>query len=290
MSEYSQLIDKYGSYKEYLLDIENINYEKNLHNFLDWYNKYTDSYSDNISDVESLKKVTKLWISIKDEIDFLPESIASLKKLEELYLPYNLKIKKLPGAIGELTNLIELEVNSLELKFLPSFIGNLTKLEKLKVHSYRIGTIPSNIFETLENLKELRIYSSYLKKIPDSIKHLVNLKEAVFLWDMDIPKSFESLVHIKDLTIPAKALEKNPKLLNKMSLNTLNLVDKSLKKVPSALFDLELSTKIIWTYNNLNPLEEIKLRALQASHILFVLKNKISREYEIYKKEKKNKS
>lgn len=92
----------------------------------------------------------------------LPRWVANLVNLEILYLHGN-ELTELPAEIGGLINLKELHLGGNRLKELPDTIGNLSNLFYLSIDHQQ------------DNRGRSSQYSE-LKKLPDSIVRLDNLK------------------------------------------------------------------------------------------------------------------
>ncbi len=165
-----------------------------LHELLEWINKYNKEQIKNVDDLINLKELD-LEHNLLEEI---PKKLGQLTNLEDINLSYNqLVMPKELGQLGQLTNLIYLDIGYNDLKKIPKEFGQLTNLKELHIGNNDLKKIPKELGQ-LTNLKELSLNHNYLKEIPKELGQLTNLKildlySNVITSFNDLPKEVQEL-------------------------------------------------------------------------------------------------
>ncbi|KAL6871020.1 hypothetical protein ACP4OV_014868 [Aristida adscensionis] len=127
-----------------------------------------------ISDIWGLQS---LHVTVCVYLLKLPESIGKLQKLRTLNLSYCPNLKSLPDSVGDCHMISSVDLYSCEgITVLPNSIGRNKRLRELRLGSTKIERLPSSI-RTLENLELLDLrWCCNLVELPEAICNLENLR------------------------------------------------------------------------------------------------------------------
>ncbi len=145
----------------------------------------------------SVGKLTKLKsLQLYDnEISILPNNLSLLKNLEYLDLRGNKLNDTSLDVIYQLTKLKYLSLESNNLRSLSGKIDNLMELEVLLVGHNPIEILPD--ISNLKNLRELSLYGTNLKYVPESILFLPGLQK-LDIWNTGIKSDDWLLAELKE--------------------------------------------------------------------------------------------
>lgn len=115
------------------------------------------------------------FISMDNNIKFIPKSIFRLKKIECLWISSS-KIKEIPTSIGNLKSLKILDLNNNLISKIPNEINELESIENINLHNNMIIEIPDKI-SNLKHLKQIDVSHNRISKLPKKIFTLPNLME-----------------------------------------------------------------------------------------------------------------
>lgn len=147
--------------------------------------------------ISNLTNLNRLKIA-KNRINFLPKTFNQLLSLTELHLEFSSSfdkssienqlqnIKKLsisgnkntlfPKEIFQLTKLSELRIRNFDCRNLDDSIGNLIHLRYVLFDNAKLEDLPAN-FEKLNKIEWLYFHKTPLKKLPEVILKLENLRQ-----------------------------------------------------------------------------------------------------------------
>lgn len=124
--------------------------------------------------LQNLRKLTELRLDL-NEISRIPEELLNIASLTHLNL-YKNKIGWLSPKLVNLKNLEGLFLEENELNHFPKPISQLSNLVKLYLSENEINDIPEDAFDNLQNLEELTLFRTKLKKIPLGLCKLNKLR------------------------------------------------------------------------------------------------------------------
>ncbi|KAK3438011.1 hypothetical protein EUGRSUZ_C02655 [Eucalyptus grandis] len=202
----------------------------------------------------------------------LPGSISYLTALSILSLD-GAKITELPSSLGEMLNLKRLSLRDCSyMQELPDSIGRMgSSLEELDISATSISKLPNSI-RYLQNLRVLRMDSSFVRAFPGEIGNLTMLEElhASLCRSLKgaIPSDIKRLHHLRSLTLGHSGISSLPSEICRVSsLHTLDLLQcneiEVLPELPPSLICLRVSSKrmkAIALLKDLKELEELCLR------------------------------
>ncbi len=154
---------------------------KNLR-FIDVYNNQLQDLPNNFSNLENL-----LYIDLgNNRFKSIPPPIFELKNLTHLFI-YGNRLKNIDEKIGNLKQLEELRIGKglkifyggNKIKKLPESISQLTELKEFHAPDTRLIELPKG-FSNLKKLEWLELANVVLKKMPDILSELPNLKYVSF--------------------------------------------------------------------------------------------------------------
>ena len=142
-------------------------------------------------------------------------------------------------------NLIDLDISWSDITLLPKFVYQSKKIKRLSMyHNHALGYsnyIDSIEFDRLAHLESLNIGDCGIKKLPEGLLRLTNLKELdIRENDMDNCPSFENLGKLEKLHIPWINIPKHFKGFKKLvNLKYLSAVNKDVLRYFPVLKNLE---------------------------------------------------
>jgi len=211
-----------------------------------------------------LRKLRKLELG-SNEIFYIPSSICLLKSLKKLLLSVN-RLRTLPRRIGKLKNLEKLSLVGNRIRRLPKSICEITSLRKLSLYDNRLTILPDCLIR-LKNLNDLDIRDNNFQGVPEVLIKMKKLKldeaelDILTNFSKEISFPLEELlfkITIKDgkiIGINLKELEINEfpmTLLNLTSLESLDLHNNQLRKIPKEINYLKNLTELYLSCNRLN--------------------------------------
>lgn len=208
----------------------------------------------------SAKKGTrdlKLQNKLKDQVDWLPDSIGKLSSLVTLDLSEN-RITALPATIGGLSSLTRLDLHSNRITELPDSIGGLLSLVFLDLRGNQLTSLPAS-FGRLIRLEELDLSSNMLPVLPDTIGSLVSLKILnVETNDIEeIPHSIGNCTKLRELRADYNRLKALPEAVGKIqSLEILSVRYNNLKQLPTTMSSLINLKELDVSFNELESVPE----------------------------------
>ncbi|KAM0025306.1 putative protein kinase RLK-Pelle-CrRLK1L-1 family [Helianthus debilis subsp. tardiflorus] len=187
--------------------------------------------------------------------------VFSKKGTKDLNLRNKLKdqIEWLPDSVGKLSSLSTLDVSENRLIVLPSTISGLSSLTKLDLHANRIIELPES-FGDLLSLVYLNLSGNQLTTFPASLCRLIHLQE------LDLSSNNLSL------NIETNNIEQIPHIIGHcVSLKQLIADYNKLKALPEAVGKLELLETLSVRYNNIRrlPTTMWSLRKLKELDVSF---------------------
>ena len=208
--------------------------------------------------LEEIYKITSLEVLFLDRTDIVTVSsqIGALKNLKMFSIMHT-RVTELPQELGELKELRYLGLNGLRIRYVPDAVCKLKKLKSLYLGQTLIEKLPNEIGELTE-LEHLAIWETKITELPDWIGNLKNLKglymgrtkgvcdfpetigelenlEALYLDGTGItslPDSFANLINLKKLMLGSTGIQKFPKLKEFPKLESCNLSDMVIERVP----------------------------------------------------------
>ena len=143
-------------------------------------NPYNTQIPPEIGDLTSLEELS---ISLENDVLELPDTIGNLSSLQKLDLLGCEKIKKIPQTITKLSSLKFLSLPYF-ISNIPDWVGSLISLEQLELSVYNLKKVPEFI-KNLKNLRVLKVYASWDLNNPESqkarwLKELPNLEKLEF--------------------------------------------------------------------------------------------------------------
>ncbi|APJ04245.1 leucine-rich repeat domain-containing protein [Silvanigrella aquatica] len=247
--------------------------------------------------IVKIKNLNKLWIGSNDFKE-IPVNIIELKNLEELDLSSS-KIINIPKEIFYgLQNLKKLNLSYMRYMNINENIKiglkELKKLEGLNLNSNDLNHLPEDFFTPFVNLKELKLSSTQLEILPNSILQLKNLEKLNLSNNKfnSLPEGiFSTLTRLKDLNLynvifnnknykPIKEdTFSNLKDLESIKINGMNLEslynDKDRSNDVTLFKGLKNLTYINLSDNNLSKIPE-ELRELNKLKTIILNGNKIN--------------
>ncbi|KAF7852342.1 hypothetical protein BT93_L0898 [Corymbia citriodora subsp. variegata] len=201
------------------------------------------------------------------QLSHLPSSVSCLIALSVLSLD-GTKISDLPRSLGELLSLRRLSLRDCHyMQELPDSIGKVgSSLEELDISATSISTLPNSI-KNLQNLRVLRMDSSFVRAFPVEIGNLTKLEELHASWCRSlqggIPRDIKRLYHLRSLTLGHSSISSLPSEISTISsLYTLDLLQcneiEVLPKLPPSLICLRVSSKRMKAIPCLKDLKELE--------------------------------
>lgn len=203
----------------------------------------------------SAKKGTcelNLQNKLKDQVDWLPDSLGKLSTLLTLDLSQN-RIITLPFTIGNLSSLTYLDLHSNQITQLPDSIENLINLTHLNVSANMLSSLPHSLSK-LTRLEKLNLNSNQLSLLPDSIGSLVNLKILnIETNDLEeIPHSIGHCCSLKELCADYNRLKALPEAVGQIrSLEILSVRYNNIKQLPTTMSNLINLKELDVSFNEL---------------------------------------
>ncbi|KAK2586650.1 hypothetical protein KPH14_011695 [Odynerus spinipes] len=149
-----------NDYIKELLNLEDIDVIKDIHNYMNKFVSLPTSFSERLTNLIQLDLSNN---NLKD----LPYSLCLLKSLEHLALNNN-QFSCLPSVVANLKSLKSLKVHNNYIKEISESIGNLENLEDLDLSYNKLTDIPF-AYKKLHRLKCFSLAKNNFSKIPDCI-------------------------------------------------------------------------------------------------------------------------
>lgn len=231
--------------------LEHVEYANNL--------KDLNAYGNNISDLTSLEKLTKLYyIDLENNDISNIDALAGLTELEYLYLRNN-DLTNI-DALSKLTKLSNLNLSNNKITDI-SELKDLQSLDSLYLYNNEITDI--SVIENLVNLRHLDLDGNGITDI-SVIENLVNLSR------LDLRKNsvkdisaLEDLTELEYLHLSDNSIVEIPELTNIMNLTDLNLYNNEIMDI-SGLTGLTKLSSLDLSDNNITDISVLKeLSSLQ---------------------------
>uniref|UniRef100_UPI00358E2E38 leucine-rich repeat-containing protein 18-like n=1 Tax=Myxine glutinosa TaxID=7769 RepID=UPI00358E2E38 len=122
-----------------------------------------------------MKDIEELDLS-RNGLEMLPETVGVFMQLQQLNVHSN-QLQRLPNSLGKLRKLIGINAsnNKLTVNGLPEEIRDLKSLRSLNLGMNALEIVP-RLFASLTKLEELSLFDNQLRKLPESVAALPNLK------------------------------------------------------------------------------------------------------------------
>jgi Leucine-rich repeat (LRR) protein len=183
----------------------------------------------------------------------LPESLGKLTLLQSLNLCKN-QLRTFPEELCQLTQLQDLDVAYNQLTTLPKSLGKFSQLQLLNIAQNQLTTLPESLGQ-LCCLCELRIYGNSITALPDSIAMLLKL-EILYMDNPfgKLPESIKHLSNLRELGIGECGLSFIPEWIGELrQLSWLNLLGNKLSDLPESITQLQHLERLDLKGNPLNP-------------------------------------
>lgn len=240
------------------------------------------------SSIFKMKKLKKLYLSIKNEHSVPKDAFLGLDSLEKLYLTYGSISQELQENIFSLKKLRKLTLNGAytynktELRDCIRFenhfsekITNLKKLEKLVIKSGKISKIPE-FLKKLTSLQELDLSNNDIKDFPFLLSELPNLTKIDFSENKSLllDNVLEGGEHLTEIKVTSCNLKNVPQnVQNCQKLEILNISNNKLAFLPSEILKIPNLTMLKIDKNTLSNTTELKTGTINALIVSFKQRN-----------------
>ena len=191
-------------------------------------------------EIANLQNLTTLYISLNDDLETIPYSVAKLTKLENVTVRYN-PDAKIPDSLVTQKHLKSLVINAQNQMIIPNGVYDLRSLTVLDYSSNSIATISAEL-NNLTSLQYLLLNYNHIKQLPP-IKNLQHLQQLEMKSNQltSLPLGFITLQKVQSINLSDNLLDDSSMdvFQSLPLLVSLDLGDNKLTKVPPGLDHLK---------------------------------------------------